>query len=68
MQTSEIKIVGDVRLLPLPLAATTLGISERTFEVWRREGRAPPITKIGRDVYVEESSLATWIRSQEQAA
>jgi hypothetical protein len=68
MQTSEMKIVGDLRLLPLPLAAATLGISERTFEVWRREGRAPPITKIGRDAFVEESSLAKWIRAQEQAA
>ena len=62
----EMKIIGEVRLLPRELAARKLGITEKTFRRWELDGLAPPCTRIGRDVYCEESSLAKWIRAQER--
>jgi predicted DNA-binding transcriptional regulator AlpA len=64
----NIKIIGNVRLLPRELAAKKLGINEKTFYRWQRDGTAPPVTKIGRNTYCEESSLEKWIRSREGAA
>jgi predicted DNA-binding transcriptional regulator AlpA len=42
-----------------------LGISGRTFDRWRRSGKAPPILKIGRRLYVRRSAAEQWLVDQE---
>ena len=38
------------------------GISERTLERWRLEGRGPRFVRVGRRVMYEPSALADFIR------
>jgi hypothetical protein len=66
MQAEKTKIIGDIRLVPRRLAAMKLGVSESTFWRWQQIGIAPPVTRIGRNSYCEETSLARWIKAQER--
>ncbi len=39
-----------------------------TLWTWRRDGKGPPATKIGRHVLYYKPSVEKWIRDQEVAA
>ena len=41
--------------------------SEHTLIRWERDGRGPPVTRVGRDVVYQLASVETWLRSQERA-
>ena len=71
MTTSEIA----TDYIPRKLLARTLGerlrgrpYSEFTLICWERDGRGPPVTRIGRDVLYRTASVETWLREQERAA
>jgi hypothetical protein len=38
---------------------------EMTLLKWMREGRGPPVTKLGREVYYFIPSVQAWLRSLE---
>jgi predicted DNA-binding transcriptional regulator AlpA len=44
--------------------AAKLGYSRRQLQRWRKEGKGPPSTKIGRRVYYEINELQEWIERQ----
>ena len=46
------------------LAAEYLGLSTRTLERWRLDGRGPEFRKFGRRVLYEQSELIEWAKSQ----
>jgi predicted DNA-binding transcriptional regulator AlpA len=70
MQTEieDTKVICGLRLKPRKSAAKTLGKSEATLIRWELDGKGPPVTRIGRDVYYEESNLEKWVRSQAEVA
>ena len=43
------------------VVAEMLGRSLRTLQRWRKKGKGPPSTKIGRKVYYELNDLQEWI-------
>ncbi|MET4319315.1 hypothetical protein [Bradyrhizobium sp. RT5a] len=42
--------------------------SEFTLIAWEKDGKGPPVTRIGRDVVYRASSVENWLQSQERAA
>ncbi|MCS3896125.1 hypothetical protein M2171_005258 [Bradyrhizobium japonicum USDA 38] len=42
--------------------------SEFTLIAWEKDGKGPPVTRIGRDVVYRASSVEKWLQSQERAA
>jgi hypothetical protein len=42
--------------------------SEFTLIAWEKDGRGPPATRVGRDVFYAIPSVEKWLRSQERAA
>ena len=42
--------------------------SEITLITWEKDGKGPPVTRIGRDVVYFIPSVEKWLRSQERAA
>jgi hypothetical protein len=42
--------------------------SEMTLIAWERNGKGPPVTRVGRDVLYAISSVEKWLKQQEQAA
>ena len=51
-----------------PQLAASLGKSELTLIRWEKDGKGPPVTRIGRDVKYYIPSVEKWLRSQEQSA
>lgn len=49
------------------LAAKYLGLSTRTLERWRLDGRGPEFRKFGRRVLYEKSVLAEWAQCQSRS-
>jgi Helix-turn-helix domain len=47
-------------------AAAELKVCERTLDRWRRLHEGPPVTKLGRRVLYQRSSLIAWLRSREK--
>jgi hypothetical protein len=50
MKKSDIRVVGDVRLLPRNVAAAKVGVCERTLFQWCEDGIGPPTISLGRTV------------------
>ena len=50
------------------LSAEYLGISPRTLERWRLEGKGPTFHKFGRRVMYAESDLASWADDQKRSS
>jgi hypothetical protein len=48
------------RALPRP-------VSKPTWLRWRREGKGPPITPIGRFIFIRKTSFAKWLEGREVA-
>jgi hypothetical protein len=42
--------------------------SEFTLIAWERDGKGPPVTRVGRDVIYSIPSVERWLKQQEQAA
>jgi hypothetical protein len=41
--------------------------SEFTLMAWERDGKGPPVTRIGRDVVYSIPSVEKWLQAQERA-
>jgi predicted DNA-binding transcriptional regulator AlpA len=54
-------VIDGRRLLDERRVAAMLGRSPRTLQRWRTEGKGPPSTKIGREVFYEPNDLQEWI-------
>ena len=61
--------------IPRKTLATELGkrlrgrpYSEFTLIAWEKDGKGPPVTRIGRDVVYRASSVEKWLQSQERAS
>jgi hypothetical protein len=61
--------------IPRKLLAKELGqrlrgkpYSEFTLIAWEKDGKGPPVTRIGRDVVYSIPSVDKWLRAQERAA
>jgi hypothetical protein len=42
--------------------------SEFTLIAWEKDGKGPPVTRIGRDVVYSIPSVEKWLKAQERAA
>jgi hypothetical protein len=42
--------------------------SEFTLIAWEKDGKGPPVTRIGRDVLYRAASVEKWLQAQERAA
>lgn len=49
-----------------PELAAELNVCEKTLDRWRRLGKGPPITKIGRKPYYSKTGVVMWLRGREQ--
>jgi hypothetical protein len=47
--------------------ATELNVAEGTLIRWEKDGRGPPVTRIGRDVKYHIPSFKKWLKDQERA-
>ena len=54
-------VIDGRRLFGEHRVAEMLGCSLRTLQRWRKEGKGPPSTKIGRKVYYDLNDLQEWI-------
>lgn len=45
--------------------AAELGKQEMSLIRWEKEGRGPPVTRIGRDVVYSRSGIEAWLKSLE---
>jgi hypothetical protein len=59
--------------IPRKTLATELGnrlrgrpYSEFTLIAWEKDGKGPPVTRIGRDVVYRASSVEKWLQAQEK--
>lgn len=48
--------------------AVEIGYSEKTLINWEKDGKGPPVTRIGRQVLYFRPSLEKWLRAQERSA
>ena len=55
---------GYIRYLNTEPAAEILGLSPRTLERWRLEGKGPEYSKFGRRVTYSFTALLTWAENQ----
>ncbi len=47
-------------------AASALGKSVRTLQIWRQRRQGPAWTKIGKTIVYRRDALLDWLKSQEQ--
>jgi hypothetical protein len=59
--TDEIKEIAGVRLVPRRRLAKDLGRTEKTLIRWELGHKGPQPTRVGRDVYYEESAISRWL-------
>lgn len=52
-------------LLNAAAAAQLLGLSPKTLEKWRSEGKGPPVIRLGRRVAYSRGAIVQWLRGQE---
>ncbi len=48
--------------------AADLKLAEATLIRWEKDGKGPPVTRIGRDVVYSIPSFKKWLKEQERAA
>lgn len=53
----------DKLIVPQASAADALGVSERTLERWRVEGRGPRFVKLGKRVGYTEADLRAFVEA-----
>jgi len=56
-----------IRLLKTKEAAAYLGLSVRTLENWRYQGRGPKVTTLDRTVRYDLRDLDAWIEDHKKA-
>src|ERR1700733_10791473 len=54
-------VIGARRLFAEPRVAEMLGRTVRSLQRWRKTGKGPPSTNIGRKVYYDLNDLQKWI-------
>ena len=47
--------------------AADLKLAEATLIRWEKDGKGPPVTRIGRDVVYSIPSFKKWLKGQERA-
>jgi hypothetical protein len=47
--------------------AADLKLAEATLIRWEKDGKGPPVTRIGRDVVYSIPSFKKWLKDQERA-
>lgn len=47
--------------------AADLKLAEATLIRWEKDGKGPPVTRIGRDVVYSIPSFKKWLKNQERA-
>jgi hypothetical protein len=63
MQTNILKdYISQVDL------AAQLGKSVKTLVRWELDGKGPPVTRIGREVFYSIPSFEKWLKAKERAA
>lgn len=45
--------------------AAVLGVVKRTLRSWRRQGKGPPYTKVGKRVFYSVGGSAAWLKANE---
>lgn len=48
--------------------AAKIGKSVKTLVRWELDGKGPPVTRIGRDVFYSIPSFEKWLKAQEREA
>ena len=54
-------IIGERQYISERRAAETLGRCPRTLQRWRKKGKGPAFTTIGRKIFYELNDLQEWI-------
>lgn len=62
MQTETLK-----DYIPRDKLAADIGKSVKTLVRWENDGKGPPVTRLGKDVFYFKPSLEKWLRAQERA-
>jgi hypothetical protein len=63
---ATIGILNDY--IPRKDLATELDVAEGTLIRWEKDGKGPPVTRIGRDVKYHIPSFKKWLKDQERAS
>jgi hypothetical protein len=63
MATAE--VLNDYK--PRKQLAAELKLAEATLIRWEKDGKGPPVTRIGRDVLYSVHSFKAWLKAQEKA-
>jgi hypothetical protein len=66
MEQHEIKIIGDLRLWPRSLVASSIGVCQRSLRDWEIGGTGPPVVRIGPRPHYEEKALERWLLSRQK--
>jgi hypothetical protein len=53
--------------IPRKQLAADLRLAEATLIRWEKDGKGPPVTRIGRDVVYSIQSFKKWLKGQERA-
>jgi predicted DNA-binding transcriptional regulator AlpA len=53
--------------IPRADLAAEIGYTEKTLIRWELDGKGPPTTRIGRQIFYRKSSVERWLRDLEQA-
>lgn len=53
--------------IPRETLAAQLGKTVKTLVRWEKDGKGPPVTRIGRDVVYRAASAEKWLHAQERA-
>lgn len=68
-------VLGSTDLIPRKQLAIELGnllrgkpYHEQTLILWEKDGRGPPVTRVGREVLYRASSVEKWLLEQEKVA
>lgn len=66
MPNSEIDVIdySDLSFMRTPAAATYLGLSPRTLEKWRTQGRGPKYARLGNAVVYRKEDLQAFFEDQ----
>jgi len=48
--------------------AAKLGKTVKTLVRWENDGKGPPVTRLGREVFYSIPSFERWLKAQERAA
>lgn len=62
--TPDVIDYSDLNFMRTPAAATYLGLSPRTLEKWRTQGRGPKYARLGNAVVYRKEDLQSFFEDQ----